>query len=72
MKTTFQSLCHGYPNEFFRYFNLCNALEFEENPAYDDLIALFAGLLKRLGLRNDNHFDWELVRGRQNNDSIPH
>jgi hypothetical protein len=33
-------------------------MKFDENPNYDDLRGLFAGLMKSQGLVNDNEFDW--------------
>jgi len=60
MTTNFETLTGGVPPEFLQYFRHCDKLNFEDEPHYDFLIALFKNALSKYC--NDNNlvmYDWK-------------
>ncbi len=71
--TPIDSLCEGFPNEFAVYLKYCRALAFEQDPDYAYLHKLFTDLYAAKGFKQDNMFDWVLLKqGRKasNNEAI--
>ncbi|KAF2454369.1 kinase-like domain-containing protein [Lineolata rhizophorae] len=54
-----QGLCEGLPEEFQHYFHKLEALKFNEEPDYNGLRGLFAGLSEKADFRADQAWDWE-------------
>eukprot|EP00756_Hemistasia_phaeocysticola_P024856 Hpha_TRINITY_DN15975_c1_g4::TRINITY_DN15975_c1_g4_i1::g.71333::m.71333/K02218/CSNK1, CKI; casein kinase 1 len=63
-RTSTESLCKGFPQEFVTYLNYCKSLRFEEEPDYNYLRRLFRDLYHREGHKTDYVFDWEAKRGQ--------
>lgn len=61
MSTTVESLCAGYPTEFYIYITYCRNLQFEETPDYTHLRRLFKDLFLREGYEYDYEFDWNAL-----------
>ena len=53
-----ERLCYELPNEFQDYLNYCKGLEFEEDPDYEFLRAIFKQLASKLKIEFDGVFDW--------------
>jgi serine/threonine protein kinase len=58
VRTSWEQLCSGYPEEFIRYFTMVRALQFQENPNYAEMRQLFRNLFVRQGLIYDYKYDW--------------
>lgn len=57
-KTSFTTLCEGFPEEFVKYFNYCRDLKFTEKPNYSELRKMFRDLFNKLGYVYDYKYDW--------------
>ena len=58
IKTSFEELTKDIPNEFLEYFRHCDKLNFEDEPHYDYLIALFKNALSKY-CANDNEYEYD-------------
>ncbi|XP_054169347.1 casein kinase I-like [Oppia nitens] len=56
--TSLETLCDGFPHEFCLYLQTVRSLNFTEEPNYKSLIAMFEQLLTKMGVTNDNMYDW--------------
>jgi serine/threonine protein kinase len=58
-ETTSEMLCKGFPNEFREYVDYTRHLDYEEEPNYDRLRALFSNLVcEEMGQNFDYIYDW--------------
>lgn len=57
--TSIETLCHGLPEQFVRYFDYCRSLRFDERPNYQHLCSLFHEILALLKVPLDAPFDWQ-------------
>lgn len=57
-RTTFESLCEGFPHEFVDYFNMVRSLKFADKPNYSELRKLFRDLFVKQGFVYDYQYDW--------------
>ena len=64
-RTTFESLCAGFPEEFVRYFYTVRQMRFIEEPKYGHFRKMFRKLFLRLGYTYDYVYDWS--KPNQNN-----
>ncbi|GLC46182.1 Casein kinase 1-like protein 8 [Pleodorina starrii] len=62
MKTPFEVLCKGFPQEFVLYFQYVRAQRFEEKPDYAYLRRLFRDLFAKEGWTWDYVFDWTILK----------
>lgn len=62
-QVTSEQLCQGLPKEFKYFIEYIKALSFTEKPDYDYLINLFAKLMQKQHLSNDQIFDWSVGKG---------
>eukprot|EP00826_Nyctotherus_ovalis_P055984 TRINITY_DN748_c0_g7_i1.p1 TRINITY_DN748_c0_g7~~TRINITY_DN748_c0_g7_i1.p1 ORF type:complete len:154 (+),score=24.38 TRINITY_DN748_c0_g7_i1:2004-2465(+) len=63
LEITVEELCLGIPKEFRKYLAYCRQLEFAEDPDYDYLIGLFAGLQIAAGYNTLVTFiDWSPLK----------
>jgi casein kinase 1 len=62
MKTTFEVLCKGFPQEFVTYFQYVRSLRFDEKPDYSYLRRLFRDLFAKEGWNWDFVFDWTILK----------
>jgi hypothetical protein len=51
MKTSFDTLCKGFPPEFVQYFQYVRSLRFDDKPDYSFLRRMFRDLFAREGAR---------------------
>lgn len=58
MRTPFESLCKGFPQEFVLYFQYVRSLRFDEKPDYAFLRRMFRDLFAKEGWNWDYVFDW--------------
>ena len=70
MITNFETLTGGTPPEFLQYFRHCDKLNFEEEPHYDFLIALFKNALSKYCNDNNFLFDWKKKSNLNNNNNL--
>ncbi|THH02759.1 hypothetical protein EW026_g109 [Hermanssonia centrifuga] len=68
--TPIEELCEGFPEEFNIYMHYVRKLGFEESPDYEFLRELFSKVLKTLGEPEDGVFDWMMLNGEKDADSI--
>lgn len=68
MSTSAESLCQGFPPEFFAYLTYCHSLRFEDRPDYNYLRRLFKDIFVREGFENDGVFDWSPSEGHGRSD----
>jgi len=61
LATSFETLCKGFPIEFFTYLTYCRNLRFDERPDYDYLKNLFKDLFQKSGFEFDYIYDWVLI-----------
>lgn len=66
--TSIKELCDGFPEEFSTYMTYVRKLGFEETPDYDYLRGLFDKVLKRMGEKDDDVFDWMIELEEQRNE----
>eukprot|EP00099_Drosophila_melanogaster_P017756 NP_608697.1 uncharacterized protein Dmel_CG9962 [Drosophila melanogaster] len=59
LSTLPNSLCAGYPNEFYNYIIYTRQLGFEEEPDYRMIRCTFLSLLFNLKFTNDLIYDWD-------------
>jgi len=57
-----EQLCEGLPNEFVKYIEYCQKLQFDEEPNYKNLINIFKELYKSKDYENDYMYDWITVK----------
>lgn len=57
-----RQLCENLPDEFSKYLDYCRHLAFEEEPDYAKLKKLFKDLYEREGYKDDNIFDWTIIK----------
>ncbi|GIL49192.1 hypothetical protein Vafri_5343 [Volvox africanus] len=62
IKTPFEVLCKGFPQEFVLYFQYVRAQRFEEKPDYAYLRRLFRDLFSKEGWTWDYVFDWTILK----------
>ncbi|GBF96098.1 casein kinase [Raphidocelis subcapitata] len=62
MKTPFESLCKGFPQEFVLYFQCVRSLRFDEKPDYAFLRRMFRDLFAKEGWNWDYVFDWTILK----------
>ncbi|KAG1679470.1 hypothetical protein FOA52_011068 [Chlamydomonas sp. UWO 241] len=62
MKTPFEVLCKGFPQEFVTYFHYVRSLRFDEKPDYAYLRRLFRDLFAKEGWNWDFVFDWTILK----------
>ncbi|KAJ9506468.1 hypothetical protein QJQ45_019467 [Haematococcus lacustris] len=63
MKTSFESLCKGLPQEFITYFTYVRSLRFDEKPDYAFLRRMFRDLFsKEAGWSWDFVYDWTILK----------
>jgi len=62
MKTPFEVLCKGFPQEFVTYFEYVRSLRFDEKPDYAYLRRLFRDLFAKEGWNWDFVFDWTILK----------
>ena len=60
--TSIGELCNQLPIEVARYMYYCRDLKFEEDPNYDKLKEMFAGVLERTHCFGKTEFDWKALR----------
>jgi len=58
VKTTPEDLCRGLPQELLEYYQMCQRLQYSEQPPYSELQSLIRGALTRRHLQYDLIFDW--------------
>ena len=56
--TPLLALCNGLPEEFSMFLRHCRLLDFEQQPDYTYLKAIFRDVMRRKGWRYDRVFDW--------------
>jgi len=69
VSTPVEVLCKNAPLEFSAYINYCRTIKFSEKPDYAYLRRLFRDLYVREGYRDDNVFDWTLLKNDNGNPS---
>lgn len=57
-----QQLCEGLPEEFAKYIDYCQKLQFDEEPNYKYLTNMFKDLYKSKDYENDYLYDWITVK----------
>ena len=57
-ETSLETLCEGYPIEFYNYIKYCRELEFDSKPDYNYLKKLFSDLYIEKDFEKDGMFDW--------------
>ena len=57
--TSFEELTKGQPEEFLLFFKHCDSLNFEDEPNYDYLIALFQITINKYCKGFNYNYDWE-------------
>lgn len=62
IKTPFEVLCKGFPQEFVTYFQYVRSLRFDEKPDYAYLRRLFRDLFAKEGWNWDFVFDWTILK----------
>mmetsp|Transcript_8951 Transcript_8951/g.19136 ORF Transcript_8951/g.19136 Transcript_8951/m.19136 type:complete len:364 (+) Transcript_8951:227-1318(+) len=62
MKTPFEVLCKGFPQEFVTYFQYVRSLRFDEKPDYAYLRRMFRDLFAKEGWNWDYVFDWTILK----------
>lgn len=67
VSTPVEVLCKNAPLEFSAYINYCRTIKFSEKPDYAYLRRLFRDLYVREGYRDDNVFDWTLLKNDNGN-----
>jgi serine/threonine protein kinase len=58
LRTTFEELCSGFPDEFVQYFSMVRQLKFPDEPAYSLYRNMFRRRMSELGLVYDYVYDW--------------
>lgn len=58
--TTPEDLCRGFPKQFEEYITYTRKLEYEQDPDYGLLKALFMNVLSELGHGFDYYYDWDV------------
>eukprot|EP00798_Chlamydomonas_sp_ICE-L_P021418 gene21418-28381_t len=67
MKTPFEVLCKGHPQEFVMYFQYVRSLRFDEKPDYAYLRRMFWDLFAKEGWSWDYVFDWTILKHQRSN-----
>lgn len=57
-----EELCDGLPKEFARWFHHVHSLRFGDEPGYRYLRRVFRNLFTRERFKNDNVFDWTVLK----------
>ena len=57
--TSFEELTEGQPEEFLKYFQHCDELQFEEQPDYEYLIGLFQSMIDKYCDDCFYDYDWQ-------------
>jgi serine/threonine protein kinase len=65
-----EQLCKGYPTEFKDFFAHCSSLGFEDRPDYRYLKRIFKDLFERQGFEDDNVFDWDILKKKNEKGSV--
>lgn len=58
LRTLPQELCHGLPRELLEYYQVCQRLQYTEDPPYTELYKIIQAGLSGRQLKNDAIFDW--------------
>lgn len=58
--TSPEDLCRGFPKQFEEYITYTRNLEYEQDPDYGLLKALFMNVLRELGFGFDYYYDWDV------------
>ena len=66
-QTSFEELTKDLPAEFLQYFRHCDKLNFEDEPNYDYLIALFKNTLCKYCTECNYEYDWKKNLNENNN-----
>merc|ERR1712086_1033439 len=53
-----EDLCRGFPQELLQYYQVCQKLQYSEQPSYSDLYNIVRGGLDRRQMPYDCVFDW--------------
>ncbi|KAI8472589.1 MAG: casein kinase I isoform delta-like protein [Monoraphidium minutum] len=67
MKTPFEALCKGLPQEFVLYFQYVRSLRFDEKPDYAFLRRMLRDLFAKEGWNWDYVFDWTILKYQRAN-----
>jgi len=59
-RTSHDELCKGFPREFVKYLEYCDALGYTEEPDYEYLRSLLRDVSVRENIQLDKRFDWML------------
>ena len=69
LQTSFEELTKDLPQEFLEYLRHCNKLNFEEEPNYDYLIALFKNAINKYCSQCNYDYDWKKKLNNENSNS---